>query len=149
MQAKLKKELLERLTANGLLYEELNLSGREIIIHEVTGHSSRKIGMISMQIEHDTKLDENLKNALFTLYVPLVACSEGDLPESYDSFFWMKDSDIEIWTKHARLMNPKIFLLLDEQEKRLESYISEIERKKKADQEIEKKKKKRTTSKRS
>jgi hypothetical protein len=134
-----KKALLEKLEANHLIYKELSFSGRTIIIHETTGHSSRRLGAMSVQLEQDTSVGEDEKNALFTLYIPLMVCSAGDLPQSYDDFFWMKNSDIEEWTQAARKMNPQLFSLLDFQEKRLDKYMS--------DQELSKKKKRRSGSK--
>ena len=118
-----KKELLEKLEAHGLFYKVLNLSGREIIIFESTGHSSRRIGAMIAEIETDASLDEGAKNALATLYVPLMACSMCDVPVSYDDFFWMKNEDIEEWTREMRAVNSKIFALLDEQEKRLNLFL--------------------------
>ena len=139
MLKKEKQELLERLNQSGLLYEELTLSGREIIIHEATGHSARKIGEMSIAIEGDKGISEDVKNALFTLFIPLSACSAGDLPQTSEDFFWMKNDDIEEWTKKARAMNPQFFALLDLQEKRLNQYLSESE--------LSKKKKSRSSSK--
>lgn len=136
-----KQEILERLEAHGLLYKVLGLSGREIVIFESTGHSSRKIGALQAAIEMDTELDEGMKDALSTLYVPLMACSEGDVPENYDAFFWMKDGDIEEWTREMRAINPKIFALLDEQEKKLSLFLHPLSQK-----ELEEKKTTLTTS---
>lgn len=141
MNADVKKALLEKLTAHGLIHEVLDLSGREIVIFESTGHSSRKIGAMIVDIETDATLDESAKNALATLYVPLMACSEGDVPENYDSFFWMKNEDIELWTSRMRAMNPKIFALLDEQEKMLTHFLHSI-----SEEEREEKKKTPITS---
>ncbi len=126
MNADVKKALLEKLTAHGLFHEVLDLSGREIVIFESTGHSSRKIGAMQAAIEIDTELDEGMKDALSTLYVPLMACSEGDVPESYDAFLWMKNEDIELWTSRMRALNPKIFVLLDEQERKLNLFLHPI-----------------------
>lgn len=134
-----KEELLERLNANHLHYEVLDLSGREIIVHEATGHTSRKIGEKSYEVESDPAISESVKNTLFTLLIPLTACSEGDIPKDTDEFFWMKDADIESWTRCARKINPQLFLLLDDQEKRLEQFLATPATK-------EKKSRKRTTS---
>jgi hypothetical protein len=133
-----KKALLERLEGNGLLYKILPLSRREIIVHEATGHTARKMGELSMEIESDKSLNEAQKDALFSLYIPLMSCSAGDLPKDYDDFLWMKNEDIEEWTKQAREMNPNLFSILDFHEKHLQTYLSE--------QEIQKKKRKRSKS---
>jgi len=130
MQASEKQTLLERLKESHLLFEEFNLSGRIIIIHETTGHTSRRIGEMVVAIEGDPDLSEGIKDSLFTLYIPCMACSEGDLPKSYDEFLWLKSEDIEQWVKKARKMNPKIFSLL-EQERRLTVYLDRQEQAKK------------------
>jgi hypothetical protein len=136
-----KKALLERLESHGILCTDLSLSGKSIIVHEATGHTSRKFGELTFQIEQDVSIDENTKNALYSLYIPLVSCSDGDIPKTPDDFLWMKNADIETWTKEARKMNPQLFGLLDMQEKRLDKFLSE--------QELSKKKPKRSRSKKS
>ena len=122
-----RKELLERLKKSGLLYESISLSGREIIVHEATGHTSRKIGAMSVELEGNADISNETKNALFTLYIPLVACSAGDVPEGHEEFFWMKNDDIETWLVAARKLNPKLFTLLDIQEERLGQLLTEEE----------------------
>lgn len=140
MDASQKQELLDRLKTSGLLFEVLNLSGKEIIVHEATGHTSRRIGVLSHEIESSTDVSESVKNSLFTLYIPLVACSEGDVPSNPDDFFWMKNEDIEEWLRVARKINPKIFALLDLQEKQIEAIML-------TEAQLAKKKRKRTKSK--
>jgi hypothetical protein len=135
-----KKTLLEKLESNGVLYRDLSFSGRNIIVHETTGHTSRKFGELTMRIEQDASIDNNTKNALFTLYIPLVSCSDGDIPQTPDDFLWMKNEDIEAWTKEAREMNPKLFGLLDMQEERLDNYLSEQELSKKKPKPLKSKK---------
>jgi len=146
MQKQDKEILFERLKKSGLFHKTLSLSGREIVIHETTGHSSRKRGALAMQIEQDESLSEDVKNSLATLYVPLMSCSEGDVPESYDDFFWMKDADIETWVREARQINPPIFALLDAQEERLKIFMSSLQEQ---EAETEKKSVKRKRSRRS
>lgn len=126
-----RKEILERLEKAGLLFESIHLSGiyKEIVVHEVTGHSARLIGQLSIEIGTDDSLSEDVKDALFALYIPLTACSQGDVPDcgkeqGYQNFFDMKDSDIETWTRTARKLNPQIFNLLDLQEAALSKYLT-------------------------
>lgn len=131
MKEAAKKSLLEKLESNHLLYKVFDFSGRIIIVHEATGHSSRKFGELSIKTEQDESLAEETKTALFSLYIPLMSCSEGDLPQTPDDFFWMKNEDIETWTREARTMNPQLFGLLDLQEKRLDQFLSDSDRAKK------------------
>lgn len=126
-----KKDLLEKFKSHGILYKDLSLSRRNIIIQEATGHTSRKYGELTVMIEQDAGIDPNTKNALYTLYVPLVACSAGDVPQTPDEFLWMKNEDIETWTREARRLNPQLFGLLDAQESQLDDLLSEQELSKK------------------
>lgn len=142
MQDQVKTDILDRLNKAGLLFETINLSGvyKEVIVHEATGHTSRKIGQMAVEFESDASIDEATKNAIFTLYIPLLACSEGDLPKSPSDFFDMKEADIEKWTVTARKLNPQIFGLLDIQEKRLKAFLSDEEKAKKKPKPLKSKK---------
>ncbi len=135
-----KKAILEKLKSHSILYRDLSFSGRNIIVHETTGHDSRKFGELTVQIEQDAGIDKDTKNVLFTLYIPLVSCSDGDIPQTPDDFLWMKNEDIEAWTKEARKMSPRLFGLLDVQEERLDKYLSEQELSKKKPKPLKSKK---------
>lgn len=100
---------------------------RTILIMESCGLLSFRFGSLNSQIR--LRDADEMSNALEKLYVPLAACSFGDVPTA-DEFMALPPQDIAIWTQEARVINPEYFEWLSAAEKVVEALNEESLKKK-------------------
>jgi hypothetical protein len=87
---------------------------RKLLIMESCGLLSFRRG--NLKAEVGLRPADSSSFALEKLYVPLAACSFGDVPTA-DEFLALPDADIDIWINEARQINPQYFEWLDAAQK--------------------------------
>ena len=100
---------------------------RKMLIMESCGLLSFRRG--NLKAEVSMRPADSSSFALEKLYVPLAACSFGDVPTA-DEFLALPDADIDIWINDARQINPQYFEWLDAAQKSVEKLNEETLKKK-------------------
>jgi hypothetical protein len=103
------------------------IPARKLLIMESCGLLSFRFGAINADLRLREK--DGMTQALEKVYVPLAACSFGDVPTA-DEFLAMPSSDISVWTSEAREINPSFFEWLNAAEKIVEKLNEEDLKKK-------------------
>ena len=100
---------------------------RSMLVMESCGLLSFRRG--NLKAEMRLRPADGASIALERLYVPLAACSFGDVPTA-EEFLALPDADIDIWINEARQVNPEYFEWLDAAEKIVEKLNEEQLKKK-------------------
>lgn len=115
-----------------LLTENIDLSGRKIMVSEATYlmgiERGRIIGLMTAATAESP--NEIQSSVLINVYSGLAACSTGDVPTA-DDFLQMRDSDVQKWIDAARRLNGHWFEWMGEAEEALTDVTKTINDKKK------------------
>lgn len=116
---------------DGLLVEEISLSGRLIIVSEANGYMGVQRGTIIAKLQNSPVDDPYLQRYLEEVYAPLVSCSSGDVPKTPNEFMSLRETDIEAWIQVAKKYNPAWFEWLTIAEEELRKALTPETKKKK------------------
>lgn len=93
-------------------------SGRKIVVREVDYYAGAKRGALAQEFVQKPHKDAIVQIGLVSLYAPLAACSDGDVPTA-EEFPSILEVDLDAWLDVARKINPKWFAWMGEVEKEL------------------------------
>ena len=99
----------------GILSEDIDLSGRKITVHEWTHPMGVKRGRIigELTIKY-AGVESDEASSVISVYSALAACSTGDVPTVDEYAYKVRGRDIEVWIRVAKRLNPDWFAWMDD-----------------------------------